>query len=779
MGRTATSVAVSADGLWCATTMPGGNAQKILLWRTDAKSIDGAIIGQGYVTGVDGADAEGNPITNSAAIIDLPGSTASNANDLLPDSLMFVDGGLVFLRYTTTSTTAYSLDQIFGLNLVDGTLSSRSLGTAVAVNSDQNPGLGNLVVSSRAIYIPNQDIGYGNCLQTSCGAQFAFSGNKAVPGAIGPTALAFVAGDNEYMARLPSDTKFVRSGFHQTGERPKSVFFLQLNADAGTNGLNLASGTTVLTDLTGNDKSIYGDFLTPGRRGESTDWLKVSGDGKYVAAVRDNNIASNDPYYGRDTFGSAYYYYYTSSTTYFGYSSDDLLVMSTPIAHAAGEVDMDTDKKGQQHILFIGTNTSSTSGAAGSTPAMPGYASARNLINGNTKRVSGLEFSQDNRTLLFDYTGDSWTMSKHSGYVYGWGFNPGSIGSSTTYYNNIGLQLAIRFNFRDPSDGGPIDITDSNAKNLTANVMEGMSGVGQVGDVSPPFTVTRYASFSSSSSRETDQVFHFKFRSANGDFQYYVSDRMDSASHMFGVNMTPSNITSPEGKVRKPYEAFKAHGAGVSFEQMEQKGILLASRIAAAPSGTTLETSGHDGSGIVFIIGSDSASSGSATNLEIYALNANEGGECIALTSAVTTGTSNAINYLYPSMDGNTIVAQRSNQTNSRDSRTQLTSQNDIIAVTNVHDVLFNGATPVAFKVSSDASHGSSVAFVGDGTPAGAVALVYSHASGTGNTTWDERNLYIGLLVEGAGRSALDTTKSHYTILSGGRKLDDDPTNAD
>ena len=134
---------------------------------------------------------------------------------------------------------------------------------------------------------------------------------------------------------------------------------------------------------------------------------------------------------------------------------------------------------------------------------------------------------------------------------------------------------------------------------------------------------------------------------------------------------------------------------------------------------------------------------------------------------------------MYPSMDGNTIVAQRSNETNSRDTRTQLTTQNDIIAVTNVHDVLFNGASPNAFTVSSNASHGSTVAFVGDGTPAGAVALVYSHATGSGNTTWDERNLYIGLLVPGAGRAALDTVESHYTILSGGRKLDDNPNSAD
>jgi len=67
--------------------------------------------------------------------------------------------------------------------------------------------------------------------------------------------------------------------------------------------------------------------------------------------------------YGTDTFGSAYYYFYTSSSTLFGRSSDDLLVVSTPIAHAAGETDMDSNKTGDQHVLFIGTNTTSTSGS--------------------------------------------------------------------------------------------------------------------------------------------------------------------------------------------------------------------------------------------------------------------------------------------------------------------------------------------------------------------------------------------------------------------------------
>ena len=215
---------------------------------------------------------------------------------------------------------------------------------------------------------------------------------------------------------------------------------------------------------------------------------------------------------------------------------------------------------------------------------MPDYASARNLINGNTRRVSGLEFSQDNRTLLFDYTGDSWTMSKHSGYVYGWGFNPGSIGSSTTYYNNIGLQLAIRFNFRDPGTGGAIDITDSNAKNLVGNVLEGMTGVGQVGDVTPPFTVTRMRRSARAVRARRDQVFHVKFRSANGDFQYYrLGSHGRRLAHVRRQHDGRRHHIAGRN-VRKPYEAFKAHGTGVSFEQFEyRRDSSTASRVSDRP----------------------------------------------------------------------------------------------------------------------------------------------------------------------------------------------------
>ncbi|MHC4939006.1 MAG: hypothetical protein ACYTHK_08560, partial [Planctomycetota bacterium] len=781
MGRTAVSVAASADGLWCATALLGGDSQRILIWKTDGSAISNAITAQGHVTALTGKDQAGNETPGSAAIIDV-GGDINNANDLLPDSLKFVDGGLVYLRYTDTGTSSYTLNKVFGFNLVDGSLSDLTITTdAIEVDSDQTTGTRSWPsMYSRGIFIPDQDTGYGNCAQTSTGAQFAFTANKPETGALGPNALAFIAGDNYTLVRNTRSSVIFREGFEVSANRAKSLYFLRLNADASTDGLDLASSE--LTDLSGTDSRISGDFLPPGRRGQGRQWLKMSDDGRFVAAVRDWDTGTNSTYYGVDTVGSGYYY--NSSSTSYSATSDDLLVFSTPIAHDDGDVDMDTNKTGQQHVLFIGTNTSARgSNATGSTPAVPNYASARNLINGTTKKVSGIEFSQDNTTLLFDYAGDAWTRVKHTGYVYGWGFNAGHQGTSTSYYNNIGLQQAVRFHFRvaDPNSanyGGPINLNDSNAENIVKNIQKGMTGRGGVGDTTPPFTATRMTTYSSSGTPSSDQVYHFKFRSQNGDFLYYISDRRDGDAYMFGVNMTADTIVSPEGKDRDPYEAFVNHATGISFEQFEYKAFLYNNRIVATPSGNTLDATGRDGTGLIFIIGSDAASPGSATNLEIYAMRANEGGDLVVLTGGVTTGASNAINYMYASMDGNTIVAQRSNATNSRDDRSLLTTANDLICVNNVHAVMFGGATPSSFVVSPDASHGSTVAFVGDGTGAGPVALVFSRSDGPGNTSWEERNLFISLLAPNANRSTLDATDSHYTILAGGRQLDDDPNNA-
>jgi hypothetical protein len=149
----------------------------------------------------------------------------------------------------------------------------------------------------------------------------------------------------------------------------------------------------------------------------------------------------------------------------------------------------------------------------------------------------------------------------------------------------------------------------------------------------------------------------------------------------------------------------------------------------------------------------------------------------IALTSAITDGKSNAINHLSVAADGNVLVGQRAQTaTVSSANRSILNSNTDLFAVTNVHAVLA-GATPNAFFVSEDGSHGSTVAFVGEGK--GPQALFFSSAeSGTNNKTWTERTLKIALLQPGASPGIVDSTTSHYVVLSGARDTDDDPTSA-
>ena len=76
-------------------------------------------------------------------------------------------------------------------------------------------------------------------------------------------------------------------------------------------------------------------------------------------------------------------------------------------------------------------------------------------------------------------------------------------------------------------------------------------------------------------------------------------------------------------------------------------------------------------------------------------------------------------------------------------------------------------------------SHGASYAFVGEGSSTGPQALVYSAGPKGGNTTWDDRQLWLGLLVDGASPFLLDSTKSHYAVLGGSRKIDDNPNTPD
>ena len=219
-----------------------------------------------------------------------------------------------------------------------------------------------------------------------------------------------------------------------------------------------------------------------------------------------------------------------------------------------------------------------------------------------------------------------------------------------------------------------------------------------------------------------------------------------------------------------PWVPFSTHGSKIGFEQFALNAWNFEGRFAGVP-----------GSGIIFVIGSDStAGATSATDLEVYAFDSNVGGQLVALTADVTDGTANAINHLTPSLDASYLAGQRTKTAaDGGETRSLVNNRNDLFVVTNVHDALA-GATPITFILSSQMSHGASAAFVGEGTAAGPQALVYSSAAGgTSNSTWDDRTLKIGFLAPGAVPEVLDTVKSHYVVLAGTRKLDDNPATED
>ena len=118
----------------------------------------------------------------------------------------------------------------------------------------------------------------------------------------------------------------------------------------------------------------------------------------------------------------------------------------------------------------------------------------------------------------------------------------------------------------------------------------------------------------------------------------------------------------------------------------------------------------------------------------------------------------------------------------SNSTRAPLQHDTDIFGVNNVHAALFDGAVPNDFMISEDKSHGTTMAFVGDGSVTGAQAVIFSAAdsgSTSNNTLWKERTLRVGLLAPGGTTDTLDTTESHYVVLAGSRKVDDDWETAD
>ncbi len=230
--------------------------------------------------------------------------------------------------------------------------------------------------------------------------------------------------------------------------------------------------------------------------------------------------------------------------------------------------------------------------------------------------------------------------------------------------------------------------------------------------------------------------------------------------------------------MRAPFAPFSPAPGGVGFEQFDVNAWNYNNRFCSVPGGIP-GPSGRDGSGIVCFIASASTSGvTNSTNLEIYVFDANNGGNAVALTSGLTNGTSNAINHMYLSVGANVLAFHRAETTGvSGNSRAVLNGNNDLGVVTNIHDVLL-GAAPIAFWISEDRSHGHSVAFVGEGTPAGPGSIIFSDGASGSNSTWDQRRLRIGTLSASPSFANLDNVNSFYEVIAGGRLLADNPTNS-
>jgi hypothetical protein len=745
LGRTATSVAMSADGVWCATALPGGsNVQKILLWRTDRRPIPAAVRAQPHVLALHGRNADGSVFENSACILKVGGRSAggtvlsTNQRHLLPDSLLFVENGLLFLNET-------QLHRVFGVSLEDGHLSSVDLNAArQQVNG---AGQGPAVAAATGQFVPDQDYlrGQGGC--QGFGAQFAFAGDKPDAGEEGPDCVAFVAGSNAFLGALTDLAGFPRQGYAMHANRDKALLFLRL--DTANRGLDL--GTSQLRDLTGADPGIRGDLLTPGRQGEELDYLALSDDGGYAAVVRDSQTGENMP-------SSAFGYrptYHTAILTQDDAgdawtASHDLLLLSTDGSdlHEAA---------GSQHALLLGTRALGSADPSG----MPAYADGRAHLNAIFRRIHGVTFGADGRTLLFNYAGhDVYNPLYFGSTATGWvPHNPEQIGA----FQGTGTQQSLSLAFRSPA-GGPIDFASG------GNLRNNLSGIAATGATSAPYGQSTSV-----------QNFWATFKSANGSFLYFVSDQIDGSLSFTPANrnfIVGFNITAAAIGGRDPYVAFSPHPDAVGFEQFDCNAWNYECRFAAVPGG--VPASGRDGAGILCVIGSDaSAGAGSVSDLEVYAMDANRGTDLVALTPAVTTGTANALNHLYLSADGNVLAGQVSRMAvSSVHGRALLNGDSDLFVVTNVHAAL-DGATPVAFVVSERRSHGASVAFVGEGARGGPQSLLYSAGPpAVTNASWATRGLFAVALSPAPLPSALDGAESHYAVLAGGRKEDDDATSA-
>jgi hypothetical protein len=765
MGRTGTSIAMSEDGIWCATALVGGsNTQKILLWRTDNQPIPTAIRGQSYVETVNGLDADGTTVLSDRAVIfKLGGVSASgtalstNQSHLFPDSIKFVENGILFLNET-------QLDRIFGISLVDGHVSSIGINTArVQANTTGiGSGLGPTVHSTYGQFVPDNDILAGAFRPGCNGAQFAFAGNMTTAGEEGPTKVAFVAGTTQsvggYVLAMSdlSSSSHPRMGMVTAANANKSLYYMALNTTNGTAGaLGLDLGTgTVLRDLTGNDADVYGDLLSPGRLGEDGDFLALSLDGNYAAVARD--VDPNPAMAGTQAYPASFanYYPYIINNSSYGNASHDLLLVSTSGAdmHSGGAT---------EHVLYMGTGQNLTTGVRG---GMPYYAIQQGHLAAIGRHVHGLEFAPDNRRLIFKYSGDDY-YNPASGYFGATNYQYYNPSGNASY--GSGDQISFAYTFRT-SGGAATDFTS--ASNFR-NMLTGLSPGASIGQTSVPVGTTTSA-----------QCFWATFKSPNGKYLYYMVDQLDTSyqsftttnrNYMVGFNITEATIDS-----HAPFTAFITHSDTIGFEQFDCNAWSYEGRFASSPGGNFFN--GRDATGILCVIGNDSSANGSSTDLEVYVMDTNIGGSLFALTSSVTTGAANAINHLTLSANGNVLCGLISKtSTSSAGTRAFLNSNNSLFVVTNIHDVL-GGGTPDAWIVSANQSHGATVAFFNDGLPSGPTGLAYSSGNASSvNTSWATRTLKTVTLVPGAVASVADDTPSHYVIIFGRRLEADDPTTID
>ncbi len=736
LGRTATSVSMSSDGVWCATALVGGsNLQKILLWRTDGEPIPGAILARPYATALEGKLADGTAFPNSACILRVGGESASgktlskNQRHLLPDSLLFVENGLLFLNET-------QLDRVFGVSLLDGHLSSVDLNAArKEVNG---AGTGPAASATTGQFVPDQDYLRGQGGAQGFGAQFAFAGDKPDPGEEGPDRVAFVAGSNAFLGALNDLSGYPRQGYAIHANRDKALLFLDL--DTGNQGLDLA--TSALRDLTGSDPDIHGDLLTPGRPGEELDYLVLSDDGEFAAVVRDIRTTEEMPssaFGYRPTFHTALA---TPDATGDAWTaSHDLLLVST-----RGE-DLD-EAAGTRNVLFLGTGSLAATDPVG----MPGYAAGKAHLNAPFRRLNGLTFAADGSTLVFNYAGHGqYNPLYFGGTAKGWApHNPEQVAT----HAGAGTQSILALTFRT-STGGTVDF---GAPSILRNAL---TDVANAGATAAPFGQST-----------SGHCFWATFKSPNGRFLYYVVDQVDASLSFTQANrnlMVGFNLGAEEIQGRSPYTPFIPHADTVGFEQFDCNSWNYENRFASSP-----------GTSILCVIASDaSAGAGSATDLEAYAMDADLGTDLVPLTSAVTTGATSAINHLCLSANGDVLAGQVSaTAASSANGRAFLNGNSDLFVVRNVRGAVL-GATPDAFVVSKGRSHGASLAFVGEAALAGPQAVVFSSGPpGATNASWTSRTLVVAPLAQAAVAAPLDQTLSHYAVLAAGRKEDDDATSA-